>query len=231
MCGAGAGAGAERGARCRAGAGAEAALPPARGCGRRPPGQWERRLLVGREVAALPRQRRSETQPSPSRRSGRAMEGLEGERQRRGRGSRRAPRLRRVLCIAAGACSGAGSGARAPPFPFAEPPRLGVLAAAGQRREAAVPAGPGSPRFVPGAARLRSGPAGPSLRRPRSEPARRAPAGGVRRGARALLARSPFLLFANRWLKWVLRSAYRAREMFSAVKKTRYEFADRVFST
>ncbi|XP_031983930.1 zinc finger C2HC domain-containing protein 1A isoform X2 [Corvus moneduloides] len=36
-------------------------------------------MLAGREVAALPQQRRSETEPSPSRRSGRAMEGLEGE--------------------------------------------------------------------------------------------------------------------------------------------------------
>ncbi|XP_057881881.1 zinc finger C2HC domain-containing protein 1A [Melospiza georgiana] len=44
-----------------------------------PPGQWERRLLAGRAVAALPQQRLSETEPSPSRRSGRAMEGMEGE--------------------------------------------------------------------------------------------------------------------------------------------------------
>lgn len=79
------------GAGAGAGAEAEAARPPGPwpppAC---PPGQWERRLLAGRAVAALPQQRRSETEPSPRRRSGRAMEGLEGERQRRGRGNRRA---------------------------------------------------------------------------------------------------------------------------------------------
>ncbi|XP_062370665.1 zinc finger C2HC domain-containing protein 1A [Cinclus cinclus] len=76
---------ARRSGVCDAGDGRRAGRGPgpepaaARGCGRRPPGQWERRLLAGRAVAALPRQRRSETEPSPNRRSGRAMEGPEGE--------------------------------------------------------------------------------------------------------------------------------------------------------